>query len=246
MYDPIKDGIDRDAQLVVFNEAKPPANFASFVHSYWELKTESALKEDFVLHAIPDACVNVLLNQQDTSVAGITALRTTYTVLNLGKEFHYVGIQFFPGTWRGDLTKTSDGYVGTPYLGELPLVHTSEKLAGKSFTNMQPLLSALVTHLFEHNIVAVNPVTQKLLNNLENLRTVTDMASVTNLSPRQLQRNLKNSTGFSPHDFLKVVRLQQSFKQHYLDIYTDQAHFISSFRKITGYTPAKYYKKYNV
>jgi AraC-like DNA-binding protein len=72
------------------------------------------------------------------------------------------------------------------------------------------------------------------------------MAAITHLSSRQLQRNLKKSTGFSRHDFIKVIRLQHSFKKHYLDAYTDQSHFIRSFRKITGYTPAEYYRKYDV
>jgi AraC-like DNA-binding protein len=66
------------------------------------------------------------------------------------------------------------------------------------------------------------------------------------LSPRQLQRNLKQSTGFSPHDLLKVLRIQQSFRQHYLNLYADQSHYIHSFRKVTGYTPAKYILKFDV
>jgi len=89
-------------------------------------------------------------------------------------------------------------------------------------------------------------VTAAILSNLDSIQTVADMAAITNMSPRQLQRTLKKSTGFSPHDLLKVLRLQQSFKQHYLDTYTDQSHFIHSFRKITGYTPAQYYRKFRV
>jgi AraC-like DNA-binding protein len=72
------------------------------------------------------------------------------------------------------------------------------------------------------------------------------MAGITHLSPRQLQRTLKRTTGFSPHDFLKVLRLQQSLKQYNLDRYTDQSHFIRSFKKITGYTPTEYFRRYDV
>jgi AraC-like DNA-binding protein len=43
------------------------------------------------------------------------------------------------------------------------------------------------------------------------------MATVANMSPRHLQRTLKQTTGFAPHDLLKVLRVQQSFKHHYLD-----------------------------
>jgi hypothetical protein len=96
MYSPIRDGIEKIVQSVRYTEAKPPGNLSGLVHCFWELKTDRALSEDFCLHALPDACVNILFNQVDTDIAGVTALRTTYEVLNLGKSFHYVGIQFCP------------------------------------------------------------------------------------------------------------------------------------------------------
>lgn len=246
MYDPIKDGIDKTVKSVQYIEAKPQEPLEQFVHSFWELKTDCKLSEDFCLHAIPDACVNLLFNQLDTRIAGVTALRTTHEVLNLGKEFHYVGIQLLPGVWQGDLKKTSDSFVGTPYQGELPLVETSKALANVDFNAKKLIFSALVQQLIEQHIVATNEVTAAILSKLDNIQTVADMAEATHKSARQLQRILKRSTGFSPHDFLKVLRLQQSFKQHYLDTYTDQSHFIHSFRKITGYTPAQYYRKFDV
>ena len=246
MYDPIQDGIAKTTESVMHQEAKPPSHLSNLVHSFWELKTESKLAGDFCLHALPDACVNILFNQSNTEIAGVTALRTTYEVLNLGKEFNYVGIQFFPGVWQGNQDETEDSFVGTLYLGDLPLIETSNKLAQLDFTAKQGVLSELVSQLVERKQVAVNPVTEAILSNIELIQTVADMAEVTQMSPRQLQRTLKKSTGFSPHDFLKVIRLQQSFKQHYLDSYTDQSHFIHSFRKITGYTPAEYYRKFDV
>lgn len=246
MYDPIKDGVDKTVQSVSYTEARPPGDLSDFVHSFWELKTDKELPDDFCLHALPDACVNVLFNQADTRIAGITALSTTYEVLNLGKEFHYVGIQFLPGVWQGNQNETTDSFVGTPYLGDLPLIETSSEIAKLDFSAKQPVLSALVHQLIERKLVAINVVTSKILANIDSIQTVADMATVTQMSARQLQRTLKSSTGFSPHDFLKVLRLQQSFKQHYLDTYSDQSHFIHSFRKITGYTPAQYFLKFDV
>jgi len=246
MYDPIQDGIEKTTQSVSYKEAKPPKVLADLVHSFWELKTDATLTDDFSLHAIPDACVNILFNQQETDIAGVTALRTTYEVLNLGKDFHYVGIQFFPGVWQGSPDETADSYVGTPYRGDLPLIETSNTLTQLDFVAKQPVLAALVSTLIERQLVAINPVTAAILEHLDTIQTVTDMAAVTQMSSRQLQRTLKKSTGFSPHDLLKVLRLQQSFKQHYLDAYTDQSHFIHSFRKITGYTPTEYFRKFEV
>jgi len=57
---------------------------------------------------------------------------------------------------------------------------------------------------------------------------------------------LKSTTDFAPHDFLKILRLQQSLNGEDTWSYADQSHFIHSFRKATGYTPGKYAKKFDV
>jgi AraC-like DNA-binding protein len=246
MYSPIRDGIEKTVRSVRYTEAKPPNHLFGLVHCFWELKTERMLTEDFCLHALPDACVNLLFNQADTKIAGVTKLRTTFEVLNLSKTFHYVGIQFFPGVWQGRREEIVDRFIGTPYRGDLPLIETSEKLAKLDFFAKQSVLSELVQRLIDEKLVVTNVVTEKILTNIDDVHTVADMAAITGLSPRQLQRTLKRTTGFTPHDLLKVLRLQQSFRQHYLDLYSDQSHFIHSFRKITGFTPTRYAEKFDV
>lgn len=246
MYSPVQDGIEKTVQSVQYTEAKPPSHLSGLVHCFWELKTERKLPDDFYLHALPDACVNILFNQVNTKIAGVTALSTTFAVLNLGKTFHYVGIQFLPGVWQGNPEETVDSFVGTPYLDDLPLIETSGKLAKLDFSAKQSALTELVQWFIDEKLAVANVVTEKILASIDDIHTVGDMAAITGISPRQLQRTLKRTTGFSPHDLLKVLRLQQSFRQHYLGSYADQSHFIHSFRKITGYTPAEYAKKFDV
>jgi hypothetical protein len=165
MYNPIQDGIEKAVQFVQFTEAKPPHELSEFVHCFWELKTEIELPDDFCLHAVPDACVNILFNQLDPQIAGVTALHTTFTVLNLGKLFHYVGIQFFPGVWCGDRNEIANSFVGTPYLGNLPLIETSGELARVDFFTKQVVLTNLVQRLIDHKVIVSNPVTAKILSN---------------------------------------------------------------------------------
>lgn len=246
MYAPVQDGIEKTIKSVLYTEAKPPTELAGLVHCYWQIKTTLKLTEDFKLHAVPDACVDIMFNQVNTKIAGVTALRTTYEVLNLGRDFHYIGIQFFPGVWRGNRHEIADKYIGTSYKGSLPLIEMNKKMAGLGFNQQQPFLTQLVLRLAEEKIVVANKVTAKILAQLDGIHTVSDMANITRMSPRQLQRTLKQATGFSPRDFLKVLRLQQAIKQGYPLLYTDQSHFIHSFKAITGYTPAQYYRKFNV
>lgn len=240
MYDPIRDGIDRKAEAVQYAVQRPPEGLSALVHCYWDLRTQRPLGEDFQLHAVPDACVNILFNQLDTDIAGITALRTRHVVLNLGRSFHYAGIQFHPGVWQGDPREIADSFVGTRYTGVLPLVEVNKELASLGRSGKHAVMTRLVHRLVDAQIVVRNRVVEVILAKLEDIRSVSDMAAVAGLSPRQLQRSLKQSTGFPPHDLLKVLRVQQSFKRHYLDLYADQSHYIHSFRKVTGYTPVKY------
>ncbi|MGH1488007.1 MAG: helix-turn-helix domain-containing protein [Acidimicrobiales bacterium] len=246
MYDPVKDGVAKTVESVVYNEAQPPAELRQLVHCFWELRTEADLADDFTLHALPDACVNLLFNQLDTSIAGVTQLQTTHTTLDLGRSFHFVGIQLYPGVWRGDPDASVDRYVGEPYEGDLPLVEVGEAAAEFDFEGKATVFVDFVETLLAAGLVAPNPVTAAILKNLDQIQSVADMAEVAALSPRQLQRSLKATTGFTPHDLLKVLRLQHSFRQDYLLSFADQSHFTHSFRRLTGYTPGQFNKIFDV
>jgi AraC-like DNA-binding protein len=246
MYDPVKDGIAKTVHSVVYTEAPPPPSLGQLVHCFWELKTLADLADDFTLHAVPDACVNLLFNQHDTRIAGVTQLHTSPTTLDLGRSFHYAGIQFFPGVWRGDPNASVDHYVGEPYQGDLALVKVSEEAATVDFAGKAAVFSEFVVALLDAGLVAPNPVTAAILTNLDEIHSVSDMAKRAGLSARQLQRALKATTGFTPHDLWKVLRVQHSFRKDYLLMFADQSHFTHSFRQITGHTPCQFKKTFDV
>lgn len=246
MYDPVKDGVAKAFESVVYTEVPPPEPLGELVHCYWELRTETELSDEFTLHALPDACVNLLFDQHDTRIAGVTQLHTTHTTLGLGRSFHYVGIQFFPGVWRGDREASVDHFIGEPYEGDLPLVEASRAAAAFDFASKRTVFSELVGWLLDAGLVARNPVTSAILSNLDEIRSVGDMAEAAALSPRQLQRVLQSTTGFSPHDLLKVLRVQRSFRQDHLLSFADQAHYTHSFRRLTGYPPGRFKKTFDV
>lgn len=246
MYSPAPDGFSIRGAAVSYTEISPDDDLSHVVHCFWELRTLAVLPQNFQYHALPDACVNLLLNLVDTEVAGVTALHTAATTLDLGTSFHYAGVQFYPGVWQGDRNEISNRYVGTPYMGSLPLVSTGRRLVGLDPEEMADVLAGLVRWCMARGHVRANALTARILSRLNAIRSVADMAALAGLSSRQLQRTLKQSTGFAPHDLLKVLRLQQSFRKHYLDLYSDQAHFTHAFRQAIGYTPARYRKRFAV
>ena len=196
MYNPVKDGVAKTVESVVYAEARPPAPLGELVHCFWELRTVLDLANDFTLLAVPDASV--------------------------------------------------DHYVGEPYAGDLPLVQVGEAAALVDFAGKATVFSEFVASLLDAGLVGPNPVTAAILTNLDEIHSVSDMAKVAALSPRQLQRVVKTTTGFTPHDLWKVLRVQHSFRKNYLLMFADQAHFTHSFRAVTGYTPGQFKKTFDV
>lgn len=246
MYKPTQNGKTKTAHTVQYVEVQPPSELQSLVYCYWELKTDESLPQDFYYHVLPDACVDIILNRSKPQVATIMTPHTTSEVLNLGKKFHYVGIRFLPGVWQNNLHKIVGSYIDTSHIGSVPVSKIGIKFTRQNFPLQQPVLSRIVQRIAGEKMVTPNSLVANILINIDNIHSVVDMAATVNMSPRQLQRTLPLATGFAPHDFLKVLRMQQSFGQHYLAFYADQSHFIHSFRKITGYTPARYAQKFDV
>ncbi len=246
MYDPKGNGKEKAVRSVQFVEVEPPDHLRGIVHRFLELKTDGALADDYRFHALPDACTYIVFDQLDTNIAGVSQLRAESEEFNLGRVFHYVNIRFLPGVWQVDREQVTYGMVNMPYAGDLPLIDTNCRLVNRAFGDKQLVLSKFVECLIDRKLVVANPVTEKIFENLDAIHTVSDMAAVSGVSPRQLQRTLKRTTGFTPHDFLKVLRLQQSLNGNDTPSYADQSHFIHAFRKATGYTPGKYSKKFDV
>ena len=246
MYDPKGNGKEKAVQSVEFCEAEPPGHLRNVVHRFLQLKTDGTLADDYRFHALPDACTYIVFDQLHSKITGVSKLRAASEEFNLGRRFHYVNIRFLPGVWQSGPVPLAYGMIDTPYSGELPLIDLNIELSKLEFAEMQTVLAEFVETLIDRNLVLPNPVTEKILRSLDDIHSVSDMAAAAGLSPRQLQRTLKRTTGFAPHDFFKVLRLQQTLNGSDAASYADQSHFIHSFRRATGYTPGKYSRKFDV
>lgn len=246
MYDPKGNGKDKTVQAVHFDEVEPPSHLRGIVHRFLELKTHVPLQQDYRFHALPDACTYIVFDQRNRNVAGVSKLRAESEEFNLSQTFHFVNIRFLPGVWQESHEPIAYGLLDTPYKGGLPLIEINDDLTGRDFSDQQDILIKLVEQLIDSKMVAPNPVTERIFQNLDDIHNVSDMAAVSEISARQLQRTLKRTTGFAPHDFLKILRLQQALNGNDTWSYADQSHFIHSFRRATGYTPGKYARKFDV
>ena len=138
----------------------------------------------------------------------MTRLRASSEELNLGRSFDFVNIRFLPVSWQNADERASYGLVKGTYTGDLPLISTNTVLIGKGFADQQAVLTKLVDTLVERKQIVANPIAERIFPHIDDIHSVADMAAASGYSPRQLQRVLKRTTGFAPHDFLKVIRLQ--------------------------------------
>ncbi|GAA4669764.1 AraC family transcriptional regulator [Nocardioides nanhaiensis] len=244
MYDPAGNAIARDAAVVTFVEAAPPAALGHLVHRFVSLRTDVELDEDYRFHALPDACTYLIFDQRDPRICGATRLRASSQELDLGREFHFTNVRLMPGAWAGD--DVGEGPVEDGYRGDLPFREVARRLVGLDFAAQQRVLSRFVGWLAEKGLVRPEPAIARIFAHVDDVASVADMASAACLSPRQLQRSLKHSTGLAPHDFLKVLRLQRTLRSHDHSAYADQSHFIRSFRTATGYTPGRFGATFDV
>lgn len=247
MYNPVRDGIEKKLNFVTYIESEPPLHLKNLVHCFWELKTLTPLSKPFNYHILPDACVNILFDQKNPNIAAITYIQLEHKVLDLGTNFHFTGIQLLPGVWQGDPKDIKIELVNEPYIGCLSLIKMNHNLIkAQNFLNKKTVLTKITNQLISEKFISPNYVIGSILKNISYIRSVKDMTKFTNLSSRQLQRIFKKTVWMSPHNFLKIIRLQLSFKENYFEYYSDQAHFIHSFKKITGYTPKKFKNKFDV
>ncbi len=84
------------------------------------------------------------------------------------------------------------------WLPVLHLIEINQELSKPDFVAKQSVLTELVDRLIDSKLVVVNPVTEKIFQNLNESHTVSDMAAASDLSLRQLQRTLNRTAGFAP------------------------------------------------
>ncbi len=57
---------------------------------------------------------------------------------------------------------------------------------------------------------------------------------------------VETSRAAASFDFDGKLRVQHSFRRDYLMSFADQSHFTHSFRKLTGFTPGRFNKTFDV
>lgn len=235
MYAPRQIGIPNHAKgKAMYREIAAPAQLMNILYCTWELRTVQPLEQDFFYLILPDACTDIIfeLHPASEEKAFLMTLSTEATEINLGRNFHYIGIRFLPG-----VVQDTHKVMNKPEL---------EKIWQKLMQQSQDsnVLDTYVQKLLTENVIKENYLMRQILSQSDTLHKVHDIEALTGYTRRQLQRIILRQTGFTPHDFLKILRFQHSLTEQQHHYYADQSHYIRNFKDMTGITPKRFKRKY--
>ncbi|MET2984426.1 AraC family transcriptional regulator [Aureibaculum conchae] len=258
LYTPLQPSVRRSNNKVSYCEHLPQTELLPYIYCYWELKTNTSLKESFTYRVVTDGCIDIFFELNRPNENYVMGFCKKFTEFSLDNEFHYVGIRFlptaFPQLFKIDASKLSNQFqpiqnVSKPF---------SDFISNSFKSNID---SERIIKLLDHLLVeTINKNDFNNDNRLYNaINIILDNFGVVNLesdidtgiSPRQLRRLFKYYIGATPKSFSKVVRFQnilkakpstQSLRKNkiFFDLgYFDQAHFIKEFKNFYGVTPSK-------
>lgn len=215
---------------------------------------------DFILH-LSDARCQVQINSvwQLSPIFYLSGFWTTPLDIQFWDKVETFNIRFKP--------EAMDYLFGIPAAEFLNDPNNLEDVFGPSFSSFCLKLEALKTvnerikltdeYLLTRLRKTKNQpcyvyIASELIRRLNCEISVDTLSKEVCISPRQLEREFKNKLGISPKTYMRMARLnhvQQIVLQQpnvslaqlsYLSGYSDQAHFVKDFKKLTGQLPSVY------
>jgi len=234
MYRPRQITIPAEFQsAVTYTEHDPPADLKKYCYYTWELQTTRKLAKDFWYWVLPDACTDSIFDLRAGSKADrifVMASGGEVEKINLGTQFHFMGIRFLPGVLQTDTLHTMPA-AEQAWLKLRQTAASEEKHA---------LLASFARALLAENKIHDNYLMRRIMTHNDQLQRVSDLAAMSGYTPRQLQRIFREQTGLTPSAFIKILRFQDTLTSTPTHSCTDQSHLIKEYRRITGITPGTF------
>lgn len=242
MYTPIQPGITRSWQTSVSYEERAPAAFqAGLAHCFWRLRSRQRLEGGFRYLVLPDGCIDIIFDlSSGRQFDGALVMTPNFKAveLDLAPWFDYAGIRLRPGVWSDRPLDIVGNALEVDDIAGVDLAEVSRRLRSADTDQVWTVLQALTAGLARAGAIAPNYLIDRIINSQAS--TVADIAQTTSYSQRQVRRIIRERAGFRPHDFIKVIRFQQSLGAGGRDGFADQSHYIREFRRIVGMTPGQF------
>ncbi|WP_026473740.1 helix-turn-helix domain-containing protein [Alkaliflexus imshenetskii] len=248
----------------------PSSELAPFIRYYWTLDVCSPSGLSHVQRIIPTGCPELLFylrnepvyhrnGKTESANAYLCGQQTDFYDVEVNGTNEMVSVVFQPWGIRSffDFPAVELWNQSVPL--ELILKDESAEIedrlsSSKSRVEQIGIIESWLLRRLDdkprHNIRRLSAAMHKL-SKTDGLATVDEMASVSCLSRKQMERVFADVVGLLPKRYLRIIRLQRSLHQFQesprLSItevaidsgYYDQSHMIDEYKKFTGYTPGE-------
>jgi AraC-like DNA-binding protein len=257
---------------MIFHTHQPSQSLSAYVRFFWSLESAGPQNFPFVHRATAECCQELIFYYtgevkvyQSESVAektfssGLYAQSHAARKFQIDKGFGMLGVYLYPHT--------------LPLLFNIPADQVSNynldisTLFGKEGAMLEDKVMCVATNLKRIELISgflekklSEPtrrsaylsacIRQSIVGGI--ISSVSDMAKACNLSVRQIERDFKTLSGFSPRLFSKLIRFRHLLENvpdklrymtelAYAHDYYDQSHFTNEFKRFTGLTPTQYF-----
>lgn len=256
LYTPIQPTIKHCDGKLSYVEFQPDPQLQTFIHCYWELRSNAPLQEDIICKIVADGCIDIFFDLNRSRDHFVMGFYNQHTNFIPGRSFHYVGVRFLPTVFPY-LFKVNAAEL-TNRIEQLDAIHSKTALFIRNNFSAATDIDAikrLFNSYFREHIAAMKPEMDKRLhvavnnifNNSGSVNIEKDLN--TGLTIRQLRRLFEFYIGDSIKSFCRVVRFQHILrlnptieslrkdKTFYELGFYDQSHFIKEFKNYYGETP---------
>ena len=252
----------------------PPDALKQYVKYFWSLKSDfSPSLQSFRVMA--DGCPGMIFQQVDNGLlyqfdkqlpeTFLYGQSTRFAELNLKGMFNTIGVFFYPNALKLlfgiNANELTDSCLDIDAEARKSGFYLSEQLSqAESIQEKIDIFSVYFFFLIRSNHKSENPLMQYVVSVIvESGGTVIlkELRDKVQLSERSFERKFKEYVGISPKLFTRICRFQAALDQmrnndfHKLsDVafendYSDQSHFIRSFREFAGFSPNEFRTQQN-
>lgn len=202
-------------------------------------------------------------NEKRLSTAFLYGQATTHGELYASHKSQMVGVFFYPhalssifGLQANELTNDCINLDCLPLSRKSHLVY--KLLAAASVDAQVDILSTYLLKEIQANSRHIDKTVEQALSLIiksDGTISLSDLRSILQVSERSFERKFKQAVGVAPKLFSRICRFQASLRQlrnnkfnKLSDIafdreYSDQSHFIRTFKQFAGFSPIQYQKQ---
>lgn len=249
-----------------------PKILQNYVRYFWVLEGEATEAKPYIHRTMADVGAELIFHysgvfkelgagrfETSSSVSEFSAQTRTVRRFSSTDSFGILGAYLFPFALT-DLFKISVKEVlGQKIPPEDLLGKEGKELSASilSAEKHEARLDLLISYLIKKlpfqkaSTQGIQTSVHKLIKSSGRTK-VSDLADLSCLSIRQFERRFKQSTGFTPITFSRILRFQSTLKYYpyrqgsltdiaYASGYYDQSHFIRDFKEFSGHNPKSFF-----